>query len=159
MHLRRNSRFRYVLHALIHDPKPITTDWMTMYLRWRWSWYDLGHSRYAHADQLTFCVRSNRRYLSRPYEYIRRPPPIPSSCPSAPRIQYTVPCFCFKFWNSRSFSDNTLSWHYYFDGGASSAELIALSAKQIISRTDKKIALPTEQFGASSVFAPGRVLS
>ena len=42
----------------------------------------------------------------------------------------------------------------YSDGGASLAEMIALSAKQIeqiISRTDKKIALLSEQFGASSV--------
>ena len=70
MYSRRNSRFRYALHTLIHDPKPITTDPMTMYLRWRRSWYDLDRSRYAHADQLTFCVRSNQRYLSRPYQYI-----------------------------------------------------------------------------------------
>ena len=31
MYLRHNSRFRYVLHTLIHDPKPITTDPVTMY--------------------------------------------------------------------------------------------------------------------------------
>ena len=137
----RNSRFRYTLHTLIHDPKPITTDPMTMYLRWRWSWYDLDCSRYAHADQLTFWVRSNQRYLSRPYQYMRPPLPIPSSCPSLPWIQYTVLCFWFKFWNSMSFSINRLFWHYYSNGGASSAELIALAAKQIvkiISRTDKK---------------------
>ena len=44
--------------------------------------------------------------------------------------------------------------HYYSDGGASLAELNALSAKQIeqvITRTDKKIALLAEQFGVSSV--------
>ena len=47
-----------------------------------------------------------------------------------------------------------LSWDYYSDGGASSAELIALSAKQIeqiISKADKTIALSAEQFGASLV--------
>ena len=141
MYLRHNSRFRYVLHTLIHDPKPITTDPMTMYLRWRRSWYDFSRSRYAHADQFTFWVRSNRRYLSRPYRYMRRPLPIPISCPSVPWIQYTVPCFWFKFWNSMSFSSNRLSWHFYSDGGASSAYLTALPAKeieQIIIRTDKK---------------------
>ena len=141
MYLRRNSRFRYVLHTLIHDPKPITTNPMTMYLRWRRSWYDLGRSRYAHADQLTFWVRSIRRYLSRPYRYMRRPLPISSSCPSVLRIQYTVLCFWFKFWNSMSFSSNKLSWHYYSNGEASSAELIALSTKaieQIIIRINKK---------------------
>ena len=92
MYLRRNCRFRYVLHTLIHDPKPITTDPMTMYLRWRRSWYDLGRSMYAHAGQLTLWVRYNRRYLSRPYEYRRRSLPIPSSCPSILWIQNTVPC-------------------------------------------------------------------
>ena len=93
MYLWRNSRCRYVLHTLIHDPKPITTDPMTMNLRWRRSWYDLGCSRYSHADQLTFWVRSNRRYLSRPYRYMHRPLPISSSCPSVPWIQYTSPAF------------------------------------------------------------------
>ena len=154
MYLRRNCRFRYVLHTLIRDPKPITADPMMMYLGWRRSWYDLGRSRYAHAGQLTLWVRSNRRYLSRPFKYIRRSLPIPNSCPSIPWIQNTVPCIWLIFENSMSFSSNRLSWHYYSDGGASSAELIALSAKQIeqgISRTDKKIALLAEQFGASSV--------
>ena len=61
MYLRRNSRFRYVLHKLMHDLKPITTSPMTMYLRWGQSGYDL-YSKYAQADQLTFWVRSNRRY-------------------------------------------------------------------------------------------------
>ena len=139
MYSRRNSRFRYALHTLIHDPKPITTDPMTMYLRWRRSWYDLDRSRYAHADQLTFCVRYNQRYLSRPC--MRRPLTIPSSCLSLPQIQYTVLCFGFIFWNSMSFSSNRLFWHYYSNGGTSSAELIALAAKQIeqiINRTNKK---------------------
>ena len=119
---------------------------MTIYLRWRRSWYDLGRSRYARADQLTFWVRSIRRYLSRPYRYMRRPLPISSSCPSVPRIQYAVPCFGFKFGNSMSFSSNKLSWHYYSNGEASSAELIAFSAKaieQIIIRTDKKSIVST----------------
>ena len=154
MYLRRNCRFRYVLHTLIHDAKPIATDPMTIYLRWRRSWYDVGRPRYAHADQLTLWVRSNRRYLSWPYKYRRRSLPIPSLCPSIPWIQYTVSCNWFIFLNSLSFSSNRLSWHYYSDGGASLADLIALSAKQIeqiISRTDKKIALLSEQFGASSV--------
>ena len=70
MYLRRKSRFRYVLHTLVHDPKPITTDPMTMYIRWRRSWYDLARCRYVHADQLTFWVRFNQRYLSRSYRYI-----------------------------------------------------------------------------------------
>ena len=78
MYLQCNSWFRYVLHMLIHDPKPIRTDPKTMYLRWR-SWYDLGRSRYAHADQLRFWVRSNQRYLSQPYRYMRQPLPISSS--------------------------------------------------------------------------------
>ena len=106
----RNSRFRYVLHTLIQDPKPITTDTMTMYLRWRRPWYDLGRFSYAHADQLTFWIRlwrADRRYLSRPHKHIRRPLPIPSSCPSTPWIQYTVPCFWFIFWNSMSISSNS----------------------------------------------------
>ena len=75
------------------------------------------------------------------HRYMRRPLPISSSCPSVPRIQYTVLCYWFKFWNSISFSSNELSWHYYSNGEASSAELIALSAKaieQIIIRMDKK---------------------
>ena len=40
-----------------------------------------------------------------------------------------------------SFSSNKLSWHYYSNGEASSAELIALSTKaieQIIIRIEKK---------------------
>ena len=76
----RNSRFRYVLHTLIQDPKPITTDTMTMYLRWRRPWYDLVRFSYAHADQLTFWIRlwrADRRYLSRTHKHIRRPLPIP----------------------------------------------------------------------------------
>ena len=123
-------------------------------IRWRRSWYDVGRPRYAHADQLTLWVRSSRRYLSWPNKYRRRSLPIPSSCPSIPWIQCTVPCNWFIFLNSLSFSSNRLPWHYYSDGGASLADLIALSAKQIeqiISRTDKKIALLSEQFGASSV--------
>ena len=119
MYLRRNSRFRYVPHTLIHNPKPITTDPMTMCLRWRRSWYDLGHSRYVHADQLTFWVQSNRRYWSRPYKYMRRPLPTPSSCPSAPWIRHTVPCFPFKFWNRRSVVSLTLT-----DGTASKRDRI-----------------------------------
>ena len=82
---------------------------------------------------------------------MRRPLPIPCFCPSVPWIQYLVHWFWFIFWNSMSFSSNRLSWDYYSDGGASSAELIALSAKQteqVISRTDKKIALSAEQFGS-----------
>ena len=129
--LRRNCRFRYVLHTLIHDPKPIATDLLTIYLRSRRSWYDVGRPGYVHADQLTLWVRSNRRYLSWSYDYRRRSLPIPSSCPSIPWIQYTVPCIWFIFLISLSFSGNRLSWHYYSDGGASLAELIALSSKQI----------------------------
>ena len=154
MYLGGNCRFRYVLKTLIHDPKPIATDPMMIYLRWWRSWCNVGRPRYAHADQLTLWVWSNRRYLSWPYKYRRRSLPIPSSCPSIPRIQYTVPCIWFIFLNSLSFLSNRLSWHYYSDDGASLAELIALSAKQIeqiISRTDKKIALLSEQFRASSV--------
>ena len=63
----------YSRHTPIHDPKPNTTDAMTMYLRWRRSWYDLGRSRYAHADRLTFWIRSIGRYLSRPYKKIYVP--------------------------------------------------------------------------------------
>ena len=36
--IRRSCRSRYVLHTLIHDPKPIVADPMTMYLQWRRSW-------------------------------------------------------------------------------------------------------------------------
>ena len=108
MYLRRNCRFWYVLHTLIHDPKPIATDPMTIYLRWRRSWCDVGRPGYAHADQLTLWVRSNRRYLSWPYKYRRRSLPIHSSCPSIPWIQYTVPCIWFIFLNSLAFSSNSL---------------------------------------------------
>ena len=69
MYLRSNSRFRYVVHTPIHDSNPITTDPMTMCLQWHGSWFDLGRSRYAHADQLTFWVRSNIRHLVTPRSF------------------------------------------------------------------------------------------
>ena len=72
---------------------------------------------------------------------MRRPLPISSSCPSVPWIQYTVPCFWLKFWNSMSFSSDRLSWHYYSNGGRRQLNwshwLSAKEIKQTVIRTDK----------------------
>ena len=151
MYLWRNIRFRSVPHTLIHDPKSITTDPMTMYLQWRRSWYDLGRSRYARVDQLTLWVRSNRRYLSPLYRYMRLPLPIASSCPSMGTMdpvysalllvqilkqqvileQQTVLALLFQWRIVVSWSDHTLSKRDRSD------RIVSRTVWNILSRIDR----------------------
>ena len=141
------------------DIRPFTTQSRTPLMRWRCTYDDDDPDMIwaALGTLMQTGLRSGYDLLGdicpdHIKKYMFRPPPIPSSCPSVPWVMYTLPCIWFILYN-RSFSSNRLSWYCYPDGGAWSAELIALSAKQIeqiISKTDQKIAFSAEEFGASS---------